>query len=38
MFEQASRLVGIYKTHDSTKTTVLAIKEGNFVTMPAMAQ
>lgn len=38
MFEQASRLVGIYKTHDATKTTVLAIKENNFITVPAMTQ
>ncbi|KAF6035306.1 SMC4 [Bugula neritina] len=35
MFEQASRLVGIYKTHDSTKTTVLAIKDNSFISLPA---
>jgi len=38
MFEQASRLVGIYKTHDSTKTTVLSVVNGGFATSPEMTE
>ncbi|XP_067949380.1 structural maintenance of chromosomes protein 4-like [Watersipora subatra] len=37
MFEQGNRLVGIYKTHDATKTVVLAVKDSGFAAIPGKA-